>query len=522
MSGTGPLKLNCLRHVIETGGVRYPFYIGAISAKELVDFAIAPSFKEQTHNHEIAHGVLNPPSKNWQRPLDTKNVNSITERFDTAGEIMPNPVLLAVNPVFKQSFTVTELATGNEVPTGLWEIKVERSETPDDKPLWIIDGQHRVAGLAATQRNNPPLPFVILHSSENSYREATLARIFAQVTTLAKPLNSIHNAWMQFVFKLGNFSEGTPDWLAMKTTALLCETQAYGTISNPFYDLIQFNPGKPLVEIFPGGFDYDAETFYELIRDVYFRNQGNFNVLTPEELAEEISLAIHALVETAKGPTETSAFFGEGNHQQKYFRDGFIAGICSYLLNNGTPASWIKVLKDLNFHTSEWDVTQWINNTSGTNGNISKKIAYKVFADVFANEELPENVSDIPSYLQGKESHLLVYYKVADENGELISRGASTQFKKCEIMGGVDNIPVTLPKETRWIKITSPCKNVGGVEISREGDKFNRDFHDTQLRRGKEFTTEELAKIKVLSLEVKADFYGGVFKNKKINIKFNG
>jgi hypothetical protein len=89
-------------------------------------------------------------------------------------------------------------------------------------------------------------------------------------------------------------------------------------------------------------------------------------------------------------------------------------------------------------------------------------------------------------------------------------------------MGGVDNIPVTLPKETRWIKITSPCKNVGGVEISREGDKFNRDFHDTQLRRGKEFTTEELAKIKVLSLEVKADFYGGVFKNKKINIKFNG
>lgn len=517
------LKLNCVRHEITTGGHVYPFYMGAISAKELSKFAIAPSFKASTANQEIAQQVLNPPTKNWQRPLNTDTVAAITERFDTAGEIMPNPVLLAVNPEFKDSFRATELKSSSEVPTGLWEIKVEKSTIENDKPLWIIDGQHRVAGLAGTRRIDPPLPFVILHSVEGVYREATLAKIFAQVTTLSRPLNSIHNAWMQFVFMLGNFAENTPDYLAMKTTALLCQAQMYGTINNPFYDLILFNPEKDLSEIHPGGFDFDAEYLYERLRDFYFRNAGNGNFLTPEELAEEIARAIYSLVETARGPHETSAFFGEGNYQQKYFRDGFLAGVCSYLLENGAPQDWIHILKELKFHKTDWDVSSWVDNTSGSAGNMSKRIATKCFQEVFAKGQLPDKVEDLCNYLQGSQSHLIIHYKLADETGNLISRGSTNQFKRCELVGGIATIPVTLPKETRWIKITSPCSNVGSIEISREGDKYDQNYQTNKLRRGKEFDSTELSKLKrILSLEIKADLYGGVFTNKKLKIKFDG
>ena len=92
------LKLICQKHIIRTGGVDYPFFLGAVNAKELVNVANAPSFKPSTPNSEIAKEVLDPPTKHWQRPLIDDNVIAIRDRFDTDGEIMPNPVLLAVNP----------------------------------------------------------------------------------------------------------------------------------------------------------------------------------------------------------------------------------------------------------------------------------------------------------------------------------------------------------------------------------------------------------------------------------------
>jgi hypothetical protein len=90
-------------------------------------------------------------------------------------------------------------------------------------------------------------------------------------------------------------------------------------------------------------------------------------------------------------------------------------------------------------------------------------------------------------------------------------------------VGGIATIPVTLPKETRWIKIISPCSNVGSIEISREGNKYDENYQTNQLRKGKEFDLVELSKLKrILSLEIKADLYGGVFTNKKLKIKFDG
>jgi len=522
MTQANSLKLICQKHVIETGGQTYPFFLGAVSAKDLALVAMAPSFKPETHNHEIATGVLNPPTKNWQRPLFEENVLSIRDRFDTAGEIMPNPVLLAVNPDFENLVTLTEQKMNNDVPTGLWEIVVNKNLTNEEMPLWIIDGQHRVKGLSLTETNNPPLPFVILHSNERVYLPQILAKIFAQVTTMARALDPIHHAWMQYVFSLGKYLPNSVDSLAMETVALLCSTQQYKTKANEFYNKIQFNPEKDLTPIQPGGFAFDAKYLHELIRDKYFKNPGTENMFSPKEVAEQIALAINALKDTARNINNTSAFFGLGHYEQKYFRDGFIAGVCSYLIHNGKPDNWVDVLKDLNFHGTDWDVSSWVDTTGGRAGSISKKLAFDCFEQIFADGSLPGDVSDICNYLQGKGTYLLIEYKLIGSNNQLISRRSGEQSKHCELVGGVQTVPISLPRNTRWIKITSPCKNLGPVDISREGHKFDEEFHFTSFKRGKEFNDAQLRSLKdTIQLEVKADLYGNLSVKKKLKIKLD-
>ena len=59
----------CQRYEIENGGVIYPYFLGALDAKELKKISDAPSFNYDTPNNQIASEVLVPPTKHWQRPL---------------------------------------------------------------------------------------------------------------------------------------------------------------------------------------------------------------------------------------------------------------------------------------------------------------------------------------------------------------------------------------------------------------------------------------------------------------------
>jgi hypothetical protein len=518
------LELLCQKFIITTGGVNYPIFLGAANAKELVQVAMAPSFESTTNNAAIATEVLVPPTKHWQRPLIQDNVLAIKERFDTDGEIMPNPVLLAVNPEQERNVTLQQQTTVSGIETGLWKIKIEISGLDESsKPLWIIDGQHRVKGLSLTERNDPPLPFVLLYSNESVYIPETLARIFAQVTTMARALNPIHHAWMQYVFTLGKYSVNSVDWRAMRTTALLCGKQSFNGKPNLFYDKIQFNPELELMPISPGGFEFDAKYLQELLRDRYFKGAGHIEVMSEEDVAEQISLAIFALKDTVRGEAATSAFFGEGNFQQRYFRDGFIAGVCAYLIGNGKPRSWNELLKDLNFDSTPWDVSTWVNSTGGRAGTISKQLAFSCFEEVFSNGEMPSEVDHICEYLQGKNSYLLIEYKLINDDGELSQRRNPDHQNRFELSGGVEKSTVILPSNARWVRISSPCKNVGPVEISRQGHKFDERYQFPEFKRGRDFDEVEIEKLKEsLTLEIKADLYGDNSIKKQLTLKFNG
>jgi hypothetical protein len=308
----------------------------------------------------------------------------------------------------------------------------------------------------------------------------------------------------------------------MTTVALLCSTQSYANKPNLFYNKIQFNPEVEVTPIAPGGFDFDAKYFQELLRDKYFKNEGHENLLQEKDLAAQISLAVHALKDTVRGDKESSAFFGVSNFQQKYFRDGFVAGICAYLLENGIPRDWIEVLQNLEFQQTDWDVSTWVNSTGGRAGSISKKLAFECFEKIFSDGALPNGVSSICDYLKGKGSYLQIEYKLVDSDGEFITRRNSDQIKKFLLAEGVEKSTLTLPKSTRWIRITSPCTNVGPIEISRLGHKFVEDYQFPSFKRGKEFADEELKALKnAITLEIKADLYGDNSSKKQLTIRFD-
>jgi hypothetical protein len=244
-----------------------------------------------------------------------------------------------------------------------------------------------------------------------------------------------------------------------------------------------------------------------LLKDKYFRVQGGEHQLSDEDVANEVALAVHALKGVVRRDVERSAFFGELRSEQRYFRDAFIAGVCAYLVKNGRPRDWNRVLKDLNFDQTDWDVSGWVNSTSGRAGTISKKLAFDCFEQIFSNGELPENVGTVCEYLQGADSYLKVEYKLLDDEDNPIRNSASNFH--LSLPGGLEKRAEDIPASARWVKISSPCTNAGPVAISLKDKPFDENYSFTEFKRGKIFKPQELRSLRnKIVLNIKVDLYG--------------
>lgn len=513
------IKFLCQKFEIIKGDKSYTYLLGAGDPKDILKIAAAPSFGSSTPHHEIVDQILKPPTTKWQRPLIEKKVKSIAQIFENSNEIMPNPILLAVNPNSK--INVSRYKTADGAESELFQVEVTDTGGNDtEKPLWIIDGQHRVSGLAKVEVGKNTLPFVLLYSDTGLYVSEILAKIFAQVTTQATALDQIHKAWMEFVFKLDKYTEKGADWRAMRTSALLCQTQMYNDEPNPFYDNVGFNPDLFNSEAKASGFIFDAVELSKLIKDGFFIHAGNPRLaLSEEDVAASIGSAVYALKKIHKGDRKTSAFFGDVQNQQKYFKEGFIVGIGSYLLAHDRPRDWEKILKNLKFDEANWEVSSWVNNTSGAAGNLSKRIAFKCFESVFKNAKYPDGVEDIVEYLQGASSRLTIdAWELNESNKKIAKSHFSTSV---EFAGNVDVITKSVPKDARIIQITNPSLNIGSMEIRNAKSPMDPFFYATEFRRGKELKEDDLGRNRQLSLLIKVEYYGGRAISKTLNIKFD-
>lgn len=505
--------IKALRTILTDGTKQYPIYLGYLAANELKQVSSVPSFGLSSSNSSIARNVLNPPVKDWQRPLIEAKWMAIRDRFSLPGELMPNPVLLAVaNP---QAVTVSQQMVQGQA-TEIYEIDVQPPPTGQDAPLWILDGQHRVRGVAESLHNTNSVPLVLLHGTAmTAYSPQQFAKVFAEVTTYATPLDPIHEDWLRFAFKLGPYEPpagggDSQTWKSMAAVAELCERQTVGANAdaNPFHDRIQFNPGLGLTQSSVGGFSYSALALRELLLQNYYARPSSS--LSPQALAEQISLALLALTRNDTTTSSNSAFFGDPNHRQRYMQDGFILGVLNYLRSHGVPSSWDAVLQALKFNVTTWDVTPWVVTTGGNSGNVSRTVANSVFELVFGLGALPAGIGDLPTFLSGDAA------EVTFRNAKLTPAGRPSRTNFVDTVFPINGNKALNVGADRHIRLVNQAANIGKLSIIDQSQPLSSDYSAARLRRGIHLPPGG----GTLRLIVGAEYFGGTKSELKLTVSW--
>lgn len=425
------MEIRCLKAVVNSGNRRYPLFVGFLSAESIAAISEAPSFRASQPHEELASNVLRPPVKDWQRPLDEDRVATIRAAFDDQGSLMPNPVLLSANGDPGDQPKIRQETLNGETPTSAWVVTVAAGRPDGMKPLWILDGQHRINGLASSAQRKDDVPVVLLLNDDlgESYRGSDFASLFAQVTTTAKKLDELHNAWLTFAYRLNEYAEDFPTHAehraAMEAVCVLCERAKLSNGKpNPFHNAIRFNPERPASQ---STFAYGCKELKELLRRHYFAESTN--PLDPEQLADTLGDALRALRSVVPAPHDQSVFFGTPDHAQLAMQDAYIIGVLAYVQANGVPESWEAVLKQLQFHKTDWKFRAWVTTLGGKAGSDSRSVAQRVFVAAFRDHQLPISDGDeqnLADYLRGNRAQARLHFSRMSSEGRPLAAGRET------------------------------------------------------------------------------------------------
>lgn len=457
------LTIECLMNSVMSGGVSYPVYVGFLPAVDIARVAEAPSFLQTTPHQQIATNIASQPVKDWQRPIDPARVQVIADTFDDSGRLMPNPVLLAQNVFASGVIDIAPKTIPNSPQlTGSYVVTIDDSaHKSGQKPLWILDGQHRISGLSKSLQKDNPVPVVLLlDGGTSAYSSPLLASLFAQVTTSAMKLDDLHNEWLTFAFHLDDYSPGAPRAQvaknAFETVATLCRIPAFQAQANPFLSQIQFNEHLAVTPTH-GGFTYKCTALKDLLYRHYFNQPAAAAHLSPPELAEQLALS-YASLHSIVGSQPDSVFFGVPAKQQNIMQDAFWIGVCARLLQHGAPPDWTPILKALRFHQTNWDFS-WTRTMSGPANTISKRIAIRVLSDALSAGALPTGSTSIADHLRGNGGTVRVTFSALTAAGRPHRQGrvAVDVLRGSTLSHAAHQHP--------HMKVTGQSSNIGKLEV---------------------------------------------------------
>lgn len=440
-------------------------YVGFIEASEVMRVAEAPAFKASTRNADIAQNILHDPIEEWQRPISATRVAQIASTFDNTGEIMPNPVLLARNAFASKQPKITSKTVGaSNYPAGTYIVELEFD---DEKPLWILDGQHRIEGLAKSKQKANLMPVVLLLDPDaNIYSGDLLAKLFAQVTTEATPLDGLHNEWLTYAFRLGQYAPGInfskEAVSAFDVAVALCRNPTLSGTPNPFFNQIQFSihqAARPT----HGGFSYTCIDIKNLCLKEYFKQKPTSGAyLSSADVAGEIAAAYSALFPLVSHPQD-SVFFGTKDKQHTIMQEAFLVAVLHHLLVKGLGSDWTKLLKSLNFDGTDWDFSTWVapGGLSGPLSTASKKAAIRTLKEAFITGSLPAGVTDLADYLRGDNGAVEVAFKSLTAGGKPSS--AKAHRVDVEVKAGSKKSQSTAVH--KFVKVLATSANVGKLLV---------------------------------------------------------
>ena len=386
------VEIVAMRGTTHIRGRPYVMYTGYMTPNQLIQFSNVPSFSKSDTHVKIANGLRVAPISNWQRPVKVERLQKLADKIDAAhptnnsrDSLMANPVLIGRSDQLNggtvdiQIHQKTMNIQGNHTPIpGLYEIHLKAHAA--NKPLWILDGQHRIHGLGNSpfvtdDNGNPiangtivadeviPVVFII----DASYQSKFLAKIFTEVTTEAKTMDKLHGDWMQYAFELGDYSNNTEATLSLNAAIELGSMQTVDGVSNPFFDKVKFNPHKEVGNPTPPFKSLTSLAFRKLLENSFYDDYsgpGN-NWPSPKELATCFVRFYRAAVECDGQSHADSRLFSSTKGLEKLTNQlftqflNFIATPTGRVMIVGnTKQDWKDFLQDSDrlFHSSDWSL----------------------------------------------------------------------------------------------------------------------------------------------------------------------
>ena len=405
------VEITAMKGITHIKGRPYIMYTGYMTPNQLIQFSNVPSFSKSDTHVAIANGLRVAPISNWQRPVKVERLKKLAEKIDAAhpnndsrDSLMANPVLIGRSDQLNGSSVDIQIhqktinVHGNNIPIPeLYEIRLVANNA--NKPLWILDGQHRIHGLGNSpfvmDDNGNPIPNGTIVANEvipvvfiidASYQPKFLAKIFTEVTTEAKTMDKLHGDWMQFAFDLGDYTNNTEANLGLHAAIELSSMQTVDNLANPFFDRVKFNPHNEVTNPTPPFKSLTSLSFRKLLESSFYDDYTGpgKNWPEPQELATCFVRFYRAAVECDGQSHADSRLFSSTKGLEKLtnqFFTQFLNFIATptgrVLIVGNTKDDWVEFLQNPNrlFHSSDWSLP----NVSP--GSIEKNTSRKASAD---------------------------------------------------------------------------------------------------------------------------------------------
>ncbi len=258
----------------------YVFYITSAPVREIAQSSSVPALPPKIGVIETAERILNKDRnvKEWQREIDPARIRKIKQFIGESSNIIANTPMLYIHDENAIKIHDDELIIdfskflkkqsqgefdGKYIDRKLSEFKDEfGNDIYDDfRPFWIIDGQHRVRGIHLNEEEqNLQIPLIVF---PKSFSMSNTAKVFAEINTLQKKLNPLHELFMQHRFSIDHptnikrkFKDYTSvsiedaesqgwsidDWIHSRANHLAYEILAKLAKNGPLKNRIQFLP----------------------------------------------------------------------------------------------------------------------------------------------------------------------------------------------------------------------------------------------------------------------------------------
>ena len=264
--------------LIEINQKDQTFYLSSAPVKEISQASTVPSIPPVLGVVESAERVLDKKrgKSEWQRIVDVSRLRKIQNFINFQQNIIANSIMLFVNDtecidISNGKLTIHFDKFLKKMNQGEHEGKfIDRIEEDDKdefgnkvftdfRPFWIIDGQHRVRGIQKSDKmNSIKIPVVIF---PNNFKPGQTAKLFAEINTLQKPLDGLHELFMQHRFSIDSTNvkrkfidfraitieqaskKGIDqDWLHSRANHLAYETLAKLARTGPLKGRVRFLP----------------------------------------------------------------------------------------------------------------------------------------------------------------------------------------------------------------------------------------------------------------------------------------